>query len=129
MQKLLGTCFLLFFSVSSVPAANIYQITSTDGRKTIKYEVHFGGSLDHNIWTAFCPKSQKFVYLSWLRGKQKPPQVAATIWDHQTGRTIKLYRFPNCRDPLPVIDSIADLKVCPFTGDKKFKLVRTRIAD
>ncbi len=43
------------------------------------------------------------------------------VWDHRTGETIPLYRFPDTRNPLPVIPSIKALKVCPITGDKDFK--------
>jgi hypothetical protein len=37
---------------------------------------------------------------------------------------IRLYKFPGVDQPLPAIPGIEHLKVCPFTGDKKFKAVR-----
>jgi len=33
------------------------------------------------------------------------------------------------KDPLPVIPSIEDMKVCPMTGDKKFEAKLTIIVD
>src|SRR5262245_25108784 len=108
-MRTVTSLLLLLLSVTFTAAGETFEITSTDGKKTLKYQVTFGGGLDHDLWTAFCPKSQKFVRVGWLRGKEKSPPVAATIWDHQTGRTINLYRFPGCPDPLPVIDSIKDM--------------------
>jgi hypothetical protein len=128
-MRAVTSLLLVLLSAMFAAAGETFEITSTDGKKTIKYEVTFGGGFDHEVWTAFCPRSQKFVRVGWLRGKEKPPQVAATIWDHQTGRTINLYRFPGCPDPLPVIDSIQAMKVCPFTGDKNFKAKRVGFAD
>ncbi len=45
----------------------------------------------------------------------------STFWDSKTGETVRLYRFPDCPDPLPAIRSIDDLRVRPFTGDKHFQ--------
>lgn len=129
MRVLLAAVLISLPVAADAYAGEVYEITSTDGKKTIKYEVRFGGGFDVDMWTAFCPKSKKFVYVSWLRGKEKPPAIAATIWDHHTGRTIHLYRLPGFPDPLPVIHGITDLKVCPFTGDKNFKAVRTKFYD
>jgi ribosomal protein L31 len=129
MRTFLFSSSFILVVVACAPGGEVYRITSTDGKKTISYEVSFGDTSTHNVFTGFCLESQKFVSLSWLRGKEKAPEAAAMIWDHQTGRTIKLYRFPGCRDPLPVISSIEDLKVCPFTGDKKFKSKRIAFRD
>jgi hypothetical protein len=115
--------------LSFCQGAEVYRITSTDGKKTHTYELKFGGSSTHNILLAFCPKKKAFVSLAWHRTLDKAPEVAATIWDSHTGRTLKLYRFPGCADPLPVIDDIQDLKVCPFTGDKNLKAKRIGFAD
>jgi hypothetical protein len=108
---------------SQVQAGTIYRITSTDGKKSIEYKVDFGGGKLFQRLTAFDPKSEKFVYLSWKRG-EPTPKPAGTIWDHRSGELIRLYKFPGVDQPLPVIPGIEDLKVCPFTGDKKFKAVR-----
>jgi len=51
------------------------------------------------------------------------------VWDHRTGETIPLYRFPDTRNPLPVIPSIKAMKVCPFTNDKNFKAELYEIVD
>jgi hypothetical protein len=85
------------------------------------------GEQDQQL-TAFGPKSKKFVYLSWDRNTPalKP---AGTIWDHRSGELIQLYRFPGVDQPLPAISSFDDLKVCPFTGDKKFRALKAAIYD
>ena len=70
--------------------------------------------------TAYDPASKEFVYLKWMRGEAAPKPVAS-IWDHRTGETIALYKFPGVKSPLPVIPSIDAMKVCPKTGDKNFK--------
>ncbi len=106
----------------------IYRITSTDGAKQISYDVSFGGGKSSSRFTAFCPQQKKFVYLSWDRD-QKSPTQAAVIWDHRTGETINLYKFPDAPNPLPAIADVKDIKICPFTGDKDFKVMRTGFYD
>lgn len=103
-----------------------YEVTSTDGERTVTYKVNFGGGRMFNQHTAYDPASKKFVYLSWKRGEPDPKPVCS-IWNHQTGETIELYRFPKVKNPLPIIPSIDAMKVCPRTGDKNFKHER-RIA-
>lgn len=71
-------------------------------------------------YTAFDPETKKFVYLQWKRSEAKPTPVMK-VWDHHTGETISLYKFPDVQNPLPVIPSIEAMKVCPLTGDKNFK--------
>jgi hypothetical protein len=101
-------------------AGTIYQVTSQDGDKTVTYEVRFGGGRLMDQYTAFDPDTKKFVYLQWKRDGEKPAP-AMKVWDHRTGETILLYRFPDAKNPLPVIPSIDAMKVCPLTGDKNFK--------
>jgi hypothetical protein len=105
---------------SLASAGNIYKVTSQDGDKTITYEVRFGGGRLMDQLTAFDPETKKFVYLQWKRSDEKPAP-AMKIWDHRTGETILLYRFPDAKNPLPVIPSIDAMKVCPLTNDKSFK--------
>jgi len=68
------------------------------------------------------------VYLSWKRGEKAPVPVGK-IWNSKTGETTELYQFPDCKIPLPVIRSFEDMKVCPFTGDKNFKVIRKTAYD
>ena len=110
----------LLIGTSPASAGNIYKVTSQDGDKTITYEVRFGGGRLMDQFTAFDPETKKFVYLQWDR-KGKPPAPAMKVWDHRTGETILLYRFPDAKNPLPVIPSIDAMKVCPLTNDKSFK--------
>jgi len=100
-------------------AGTIYEVTAMRGGEKVTYQVKFGGGKRFEQWTAFDPKSKKFVYLSWDRSTPEPEPVA-TIWDHNTGETMKLYKFPGVHHPLPVIPSLKDMKVCPVTGDNKF---------
>lgn len=110
----------LLIGVSLASAGNIYKVTSQDGDKTITYEVRFGGGRLMDQFTAFDPETKKFVYLQWKRSDEKPAP-AMKVWDNRTGETILLYRFPDAKNPLPVIPSIDAMKVCPFTNDKSFK--------
>ena len=109
-------------------AGNIYKVTSQDGDKTVTYEVRFGGGKLMDQFTAFNPETKKFVYLQWKRSDEKPAP-AMKVWDHRTGETIVLYRFPDAKNPLPVIPSIDAMKVCPLTGDKNFKATLHIIVD
>ena len=119
----------VFLTVASqLQAGTIYRITSTDGNKSIEYEVKFGGGKLFEQLTAFDPKSKKFVYLCWNRNTPAP-KPAGTIWDHRSGELIQLYKFPGVDQPLPAISSINDLKVCPFTGDKNLKAVPAAVYD
>jgi hypothetical protein len=111
-------CVLMTTALAS--AGNIYQVTSQDGDKAITYEVSFGGGRLMDQFTAFDPETKRFVYLQWKRSDEKPAP-AMKVWDHRTGETILLYRFPDTKNPLPVIPSIDAMKVCPLTNDKNFK--------
>jgi hypothetical protein len=122
------TLLALSVAASQVLAGNAYQITSSDGSKSITYEVKFGGAKLYEQWTAFDPATKKFVYLTWKRDTPAP-EPAARIWDYHTGEIVPLYKFPGVEQPLPIIPSIADLKVCPLTGDKHPKIEETRIYD
>jgi hypothetical protein len=125
-----GCCVLSFVFPTPSSGAEIYEITSTrkDGKK-LKYQVTFGGSKTHNRLTAFCPKNKKFVYLVWEASVKPEPKPVSSIWDPRSGETIPLYRFPGSPYPLPAINDISDMKVCPFTGDKKFKKKITKFDD
>jgi hypothetical protein len=104
---------------TSSPAGEVYRVTATRGGKPLTYEVKFGGGKLFEQWTAFDPVSKKFVYLTWPR-RQDRPKPTGSIWDHRTGQTINLYKFPGVEQPLPVIPSIDDLKFDPLTGDTGF---------
>jgi len=127
-RVLLFALFGLLAVVAPVRAENIYQVTSQDGDKTVNYKVRFGGNKLMDQITAFDPETKKFVYLQWKR-KEEKPAPAMKVWDHRTGETIPLYRFPGAKNPLPVIPSIDSMKVCPLTGDKKFKAQVNMIVD
>ena len=118
----------LFMGTSSASAGNIYKVTSHDGGKTITYEVRFGGIKLTDQFTAFDPETKEFVYLTWNR-KDNPPSPTMKLWDFRTGEIVPLYRFPNAKNPLPVIPSIEAMKVCPFTNDKNFKAELYGIVD
>jgi hypothetical protein len=110
----------LLIATPALQAGTVYKVTSKMGDKTVTYDVRFGGTRLNDHMTAFDPMTRKFVYLTWPR-RGKKPEPAATIWDHTTGKTVELYKFPGAKGPLPAIPSIRDMKVCPMTGDKAFK--------
>lgn len=121
------SCRVLFVAVvgllagtAPASAGNVYKVTSRDGGKTVTYEVRFGGGKLMDQFTAFDPETKRFVYLQWKRGGEKPAP-AMKVWDHRTGETVPLYRFPGAKNPLPVIPSIDAMKVCPLTNDRNFK--------
>ena len=102
-------------------AGTVYEVTATDSEgQAVTYRVNFGGGMLFNQYTAYDPGSGEFVYLSWKRNEAKP-EVAAEIWDHATGKTIQLYKFPDVEQPLPIIPSIKAMTFCPKTGDDDYK--------
>ena len=117
---------LLFCLALTIPAeaGTTYEVTAAnaDG-DTVTYNVDFGGAKLFEQYTAYDPASGDFVYLRWNRG-DAAPKVAGEIWDHSTGKTIKLYKFPDVEQPLPVIPSIDAMKICPKTGDKDYQSKR-----
>ncbi len=119
-QQVFFVAASVLIGTSLASAGNVYKVTSQDGDKTITYEVRFGGGRLFDQFTAFDPESKKFVYLQWKRTDAKPAP-AMKVWDHRTGETILLYRFPDAKNPLPVIPSIDAMKVCPLTNDKNLK--------
>ena len=128
MHVQLFTAALVGLSASISVAGTGYKVTAIQGDKEVTYEVKFGGGRAFERWTAFDPASKKFVYLDWKRG-EADPKPAAAIWDHRTGETVKLYKFPGVEGPLPVIPSVEEMKACPLTGDRKFKAVPTLAYD
>jgi hypothetical protein len=123
MRKALAVALLALMSGTAL-AGTIYEVTAKKGDEEVKYRVKFGGGKAAIVWTAFDPDTKKFVYLSFDRDKAQAPEPAATIFDHRTGETIKLYKFPNAKNPLPVIPKLDEMKVCPITGDTKFSANR-----
>jgi hypothetical protein len=121
---------LLGAVVAICEAASIYRITSkTKDGETKQYKVTFGPTKVTNRLVAFCPKNKKFVYLIWKDKTEKAPEPVSSIWDHRTGETVPLYKFPDSPHPLPAIARAEDIKVCPFTGDTKLKVERIGFAD
>ena len=116
---LVRTLLLIGLASGAARAGDGYEVTATAGGKEVRYKVNFGGGRRFDQWTAFDPSAKTFVYLKWPRG-QAAPEPAATIWDHRTGETVRLYKFPGAEHPLPVIPSMEAMKVCPVTGDKAF---------
>jgi len=103
-----------------------YEVTAKDAQgEVVTYQVKFGGGRMFDQYTAFDPDSKAFVYLTWNR-REKKPEPASVIFDHNTGEMIPLYKFPEAKHPLPVIPSMEAMKVCPITSDKAFK-ARERI--
>jgi hypothetical protein len=109
-------------------AGTTYQVTSTSGKETRTYEVSFGGGKLFERLTAFDPKSRRFVYLDYRRGTPAP-KPAGVVWDHRAGETLPLHQFPGVDQPLPVIPSIEDLRVCPFTGARDLKKTVLKVYD
>ena len=120
MLRLTLAMFVLVITANVAFAGTGYQVTSKDGDKETTYMVKFGGGRAFQQHTAYDPESKEFVYLTWRRGEEAPKPVSK-IWNHQTGETVDLYKFPGAKHPLPVIPSIKDMKVCPRTGDRNFK--------
>mgnify|MGYP006430793487 CR=1 FL=1 len=120
MLKYTLSLILLALLTNIAFAGTGYQVTSQDGDETVTYRVNFGGARRFEQHTAYDPASEKFVYLKWDRGSDAPEPVCS-IWNHETGKTIKLYQFPGVENPLPIIPSINAMKVCPKTGDENFK--------
>jgi hypothetical protein len=119
--RLASLALVLSFAVTGpTSAGEVYRVTANRGGEPMTYEVTFGGGKLSERWTAFDPASRTFVYLTWRRGTAEP-KPAGTIWDHRTGATINLYKFPGVEQPLPVIPSIKEMKVCPLTGDNAFR--------
>ena len=118
---------LIAVFANSAFAGTGYQVTAKDGDEEVTYMVKFGGGMMFDQYTAFDPATEEFVYLTWKtrpmndEKPEAPPKPVCSIWDHKTGKKIKLYQFPGVEHPLPVIPSMEAMKVCPKTGDKNFK--------
>ena len=119
---------IVVMSTSLTVAGDIYKVTVEQRGKASSFEVSFGeGKLGYR-YKAFDPQSKKFVSLTWLRD-EPAPKPAGAIWDHQTGRRIKVYRFPDVDVPLPIIRSVHDIKICPYTGGKVTKVEKVGFFD
>src|SRR5205814_1451804 len=109
--------------VADATAGTKWRITGRQGEQEMTYTVDFGGGKSSGRYTAFDPETKKFVYLDWQTTEGAPKPVSV-IYDHRTGETVPLYKFPAAANPLPRIPTIDDLKVCPYTGDKNFQKKR-----
>lgn len=120
--SVIGMTLVACFLVGNLAmAGTVYQVTAQDKNgKTVTYKVTFGGGRAFEMYTAFCPEKKDFVYLRFNRRGERP-KSAGMIYDHRTGETIKLYQFEGCKTPLPVIESMQAMKVCPMTGAKDFE--------
>jgi hypothetical protein len=103
----LASLLLVVLIAGTVRAGTIYEVTAQSGTETVTYQVKFGGGKAFSQYTAFDPKAKKFVYRTWKRDEDKPNPVG-TIWDHRSGETIELYKFPDIEQPLPIIPSIKE---------------------
>lgn len=120
-MRLMMTLLFCMCMASPAMAGTGYRVTATgDDGKTTTYEVNFGGGFMFEQYTAYDPATGKFVYLQFKRGEEAP-EPAAVIWDHNTGKRVKLYAFPDAKHPLPIIPSIEAMNFCPVTGDDDFK--------
>jgi hypothetical protein len=112
----------LMFATSVSYAGTSYEVISKVDDEITSYMVIFGGGRRFKQHTAFDPASKKFVYMQWARDKEDPKPIAK-IWDHETGKITELYQFPGVKNPLPIIPSIQDMKVCPVTGSTDFEAI------
>jgi DNA-directed RNA polymerase subunit RPC12/RpoP len=94
--------------------------------------VQIGGAKKFEQITGFCPDSMKFVYLKWNRG-EKPPEPVAKVWDSASGKTIDLYKCPDCSKPFMPLQTkgSADTKSpgfdrCPKCGKPTFEMDKTK---
>jgi DNA-directed RNA polymerase subunit RPC12/RpoP len=89
--------------------------------------VEIGGGRTFEQITGFCVETGKFVYLQWDRGTKKPEPMAK-VWDSATGKTIPLYKCPDCPHPfIPLRLDAADQKGpgfnhCPKCGKQTFQV-------
>ena len=116
---------VMVVGVAGVQAGQRIQVTAGEGAEAVTYDVDFGGGKLMEKFTAWDPAGKKFVYLNFPR-RGNAPKPAGTIWDFRSGETISLYSFPGVDQPLPVIPSADDLKICPKTG-KKITEKKTKI--
>lgn len=107
--------FVLVLTVAALSwAGTVYRVTSTDGDKPMSYEVRFGGGRAFGMLTGFDPAGKRFVYLKWNRRSESEPKPVAQIWDHRTGATIPLYKFP---DVAQRVGCIAEVFLVVCHGD------------
>src|SRR5438067_6648080 len=93
---------LVLAVVADATAGARWRITSRQGEQEMTYTVNFGGGKSFGRYTAFDPETKKFVYLDW-QTSEEAPKPAAVIYDHRTGETVSLYKFPGAANPLPRI--------------------------
>lgn len=79
--------------------------------------VSSGGGRAFDQLTGYCASCEKFVYLSWKRGAEKPAP-SGKIWDAATGRRIDVYPCPECKKSFAPV--AGDLKFCPRCGKDSF---------
>jgi len=119
-RRIVYSLFLLVTIVGLSYSGEFYLITSSDGNTS--YKLRFGsGKAGGSSLNGFDPVTKKLVVIHLKPGEAKPKPVAK-IWDHKTGKTIPLYKFPDVEQPLPVIESIKDLTFFPFTDSKDFEV-------
>jgi hypothetical protein len=119
---------VLVFSPLMVLAGTGYELTCENKSCNYKGNVNFGGGKVFDQITGYCVKSDKFVYLSWKRGTQKPAPLGQ-VWDPTTGKIKLLYKSKDCTEPFIPIESVGDLKYCPKCNKPTLKAKETVMFD
>ena len=79
-----------------------------------KDDVISGGVMVRGMISGACGTCRKLVTITWDWKKDKAPEPYETIWDAGSGRTLKVFKCPQCKGPFVEIeDPKTDLRFCP----------------
>ena len=112
------TWMVFLGAIALVTAAAFAGMTLTMRCKSCGFSspVSSGGGIMFERLGGYCAKCKKFVELRWGRDKQCPAS-SGEVWDSATGKTIRLYKCPECSQPfMPLQLELFELKFCPKCG-------------
>lgn len=110
--------YIIFFAcaffgfVGAAQAGSTYEVTCKDAKCGFKTQAGIGGGIAFEEAAGFCASCNKWVSVTWKRGK-KAPLPLADFWDPKTGGMRRVYKCPKCRGLFVVIEKIEDMKFCP----------------
>jgi hypothetical protein len=109
-----GLLFSLLFlgGIQVSQAGSGYDLRCADEKCGFKATARIGGGFLFEEAPGFCTKCEKWVAVTWKRGKKAPDPLLA-FWDPKTGEFREIFKCPKCGQPYVVIKNINDMKFCP----------------
>lgn len=108
--------------VSNSLAGSSYEVKCMNPECGFLTIIRIGGGIKFDETGGFCKNCNKWVNITWDRGKAKPKAVLS-FWDSSLGSVRGIYECTSCRNPFVTIPRIDLIKFCPKCGGSELKTI------